>query len=198
MAAINTALKWTASGIRVAIAKMRLRSRLRLPRGGKPVYLGRGVRLIAGSGGCIKLGTGAYIDDQSRLQVGESGLLSIGDYDYLNTNCRLTAIESITVGNYTMFGPNCCIFDHDHVFNAAGVSAELVSSPVSIGEKCWLCANVVITRGVKVADRCIVAAGAVATHDCVEGAALYAGMPAKLVKRFFSFNGSENRIKASE
>ena len=152
-------IKWTASAVRVAAAKARLGRRLRLPHGGKPVYLGRGARLVVEEGGAMELGRGAYVDDRCRLQVTAGARMSIGEGCYLNTNCRVVAAEDIRIGALTMFGPNVCVFDHDHIFDADGVHGELASAPISIGERCWLGADALVTKGVVISDRVCVGGG---------------------------------------
>nr|WP_274376925.1 DapH/DapD/GlmU-related protein [Desulforamulus reducens] len=46
-----------------------------------------------------------------------------------------------------------------------------------------MCANVTILPGVEIADNCVVAAGAVVTHNLIENGALYGGVPAKYIKK---------------
>lgn len=156
---IGKLIKWSASALRVASAKMRLGYKLRLPSGGKPVYLGRKVRLDVERGGVMEFGSGVYIDDRCRLQVCSDAHMSIGEGCYLNTNCRVVAAEELNIGAQTMLGPNACVFDHDHVFDAEGVHGDLISAPVVIGERCWLGANVLITKGVSLADKICVGGG---------------------------------------
>ena len=156
---IGKLIKWSASAARLAAAKARLGGRLRLPHGGKPVYLGRGARLVVEEGGVMELGCGTYVDDRCRLQVSSGACMSLGEGCYLNTNCRVVAAECVSVGAHTMFGPNACVFDHDHVFDAEGVHGELASAPIAIGERCWLGANVLVTRGVTIADKICVGGG---------------------------------------
>ena len=179
---IGKLVKWTASAARVAVAKARLGRRLRLPHGGKPVYLGRGVRLVVADGGVMELGHGAYIDDRCRLQVCRGARVSLGEGCYLNTNCRVVAAEDISVGEHTMFGPNVCVFDHDHVFDDEGVHGDLISAPIAIGERCWLGANVLVTKGASIADRICVGGGVVVTRP-LEEPGVYVGTPARLVRR---------------
>ena len=156
---VGKLFKWSASAARVVLVKIQLGHRLRLPHDGKPVYLGRGARLVVAEGGVMELGRGVYIDDRCRLQVSTGAHMSVGEGCYLNTNCRIVAAEYISIGGRTMFGPNACVFDHDHVFGADGVRGELVSAPISIGERCWLGANALVTKGVSIADKICVGGG---------------------------------------
>lgn len=176
-------MKWGASALRVLAAKVRLGSKLRIERGSKPVYLGRGVRLLVKPNGQIHFGAGAYIDDYSRLQVDDGASLHIGSYAYLNTNCRVVAAESIEIGSHTMLGPNVCVYDHDHVFDGAGVHGDLKSSPIHLGERCWIAANSLITRGVEVGDNILIGGASVVTDSLLEPG-VYVGAPARLIRRF--------------
>lgn len=106
---IGKLIKWSASALRVASAKMRLGNKLRLPSGGKPVYLGRSVRLDVERGGVMEFGSGVYIDDRCRLQVCSGARMIIGEGCYLNTNCRVVAVDDLNIGAQTMFGPNVCV-----------------------------------------------------------------------------------------
>lgn len=148
-------IKWGASSLRVAAAKLRLGSRLRLHRGGKPVYLGHGVRLMVQPGGRMELGAGVYIDDSSRLQVNSGATMRVGDYVYMNTNVCVVAVECIEIGSHAMVDSNVCIDDHDHVFDTDGVHSELKTAPIHIGVRCWLGSNAIVTRGITVANRII-------------------------------------------
>lgn len=174
-------VKWCASFLRILVAKIRLGNRLKIDWGLKPVYLGRGVRLLVKRGGQMRLGVGAYIDDYSRLQVNNDASLCIGDFVYLNTNCRVAAGESIKIGSHTMLGPNVCVYDHDHVFDENGVRGELSCSPVYIGERCWIAANTLVTRGVEIADKVLVGGGSVVTDSLLESG-VYVGVPAILMR----------------
>ena len=179
---IGKLVKWSVSAARVVVAKMKLRRGLQLPHGGKPVYLGRGVRLAVAKGGVLELGRGTYIDERCRLQVSAGAHMFLGEGCYLNTNCRVVAAEDIRIGAHVMFGPNVCVFDHDHVFDGDGVHGELACSPISIGERCWLGANALVTKGVAIADRICIGGGGVVTRSLAEPG-VYVGMPARLVRR---------------
>lgn len=80
--------------------------------------------------------------------------------------------ESVRVGDDTLFGPIVQVYDREHEFNREGVSSELFHAPTSIGRCCWLCANVVVTRGCAIANRSLVSANSVITRDLLEEGAL--------------------------
>lgn len=175
--------KWGASAVRVAKARVAAGGRMRVA-AGKPLYLGKGARIVLGEGASCSFGSGVYLSPGCVVQVGNGASLTIEDGVYMNEGCRVTVVESARIGAGTLFGPNVQIYDHDHRFDRGGVHSELRSASVAIGERCWLCANVVVTSGCSIADRALVSANSVVTRDLAEEAALYAGAPARLIKRY--------------
>lgn len=58
-----------------------------------------------------------------------------------------------------------------------------IDEMITIGNNVWLCANVTVLPGVTISDNIVVAAGSVVTGDLLEENSLYAGVPAKFIKR---------------
>ena len=54
-------------------------------------------------------------------------------------------------------------------------------SPVTIGDHVWITSNTILTKGVSVADGCIIAQGAVVTKPIEEHNCLIGGVPAKII-----------------
>ena len=180
---LSKVFKWGASALRVAKVRFVTGSRIKIA-SGKPLYLGKNVRLIMGEGSSIIVGSGAYLSPGCVIRVDDGATLVLEDGVYMNEGCRVTVVESARIGAYTLFGPNVQVYDHDHEFDRGGVRSELLHAPVSIGRHCWLCANVVVTRGCAIAERSLVSANSVVTLDLLEEGALYAGAPARLIKRY--------------
>ena len=151
---------------------------------GKPLYLGKGARVRLGKGATCSIGSGVYLSPRCVIDVADGARLVIEDGVYMNEACRVTVVDDVRIGADTLFGPNVQIYDHDHKFNCWGVRSELNSKPSRIGKNCWLCANVVVTRGCSIADRSLVSANSVVTHALADEGALYAGAPARLIKRY--------------
>ena len=97
----------------------------------------------------------------------ENGTLTIGDNVGLNTNCIIACHGSIKIGNNVEFGPNVCVYDHDHDFRAEGglKAKKFVIAPVVIGEGTWIGANVIILKGTKIGRNCVIGAGSVVSGD---------------------------------
>ena len=74
----------------------------------------------------------------------------------------ISCLEEVSIGAGCRFGPNVKVFDNDHKFSArGGVSQEHTTSPVTIGDHCWLGANVTVLRGTEIGDNCVIGAGCV-------------------------------------
>lgn len=101
----------------------------------------------------------------------------ISQYSYIS--------GSVTIGDHVLIGPCCSLPAGNHKFNAEKgwfcdrTEADFDNSIV-IGEGSWLCANVVVSAGVKVGKCNLICAGAVVTKD-TEDYAIMAGVPAKKI-----------------
>lgn len=174
---VSKLFKWGASMVRVIGCRLSNRGRLKVARG-KPLYLGKGARIHVEKNGVCRLGYGTYISRGCLLQVNGEGRLDVGDNVFFNENCHVVVQEKIHIGEATLFGPNVCIYDHDHIFDDCGVHSDLESLPVWLGARCWIAANAVVTKGVRVVDGVLVGAGSVVTRP-LDIAGVYAGAPAK-------------------
>ena len=58
------------------------------------------------------------------------------------------------------------IYDHNHKYDSHQVyHQEFNTSPICIGENCWIGSNVVILKGVTIGDNVIIGAGCVIHKD---------------------------------
>lgn len=128
------------------------------------------------------LGRFLMVDGPLYLKCVGDGTLSIGNRCFFNHNCSITCVRQIVIGNGCNFANNVVIVDHDHVITSEGVSGKLISAPVVIGNRVWVGANSVITRGVTIGDGAVIAAGAVVTKD-VPAHEVWGGVPARFIRR---------------
>ena len=91
------------------------------------------------------------------------GVLKIGDNVGLNTNCIIACHEKIEIGSNVEFGPNVCVYDHDHDFRAEGglKAGKFKTAPVFIGEGTWIGANSIILKGTQIGRDCVIGAGSI-------------------------------------
>ena len=118
-------------------------------------------RIYGRNGGSIYLGK-KVSSSRNVVIVANGGSLVIGDGSSFSANCALVAHDTILIGEKCMFGPGVKIYDHDHLFDEFGSKQnEYKSTPITIGQKCWIGTNVIILRGTCIGDGCIIGAGTV-------------------------------------
>lgn len=146
--------------------------------------------------GCDSLLNGHFVIENS------SGKILIGDRTFISGGLFIS-INSIIIGNDVMFSWGCTVMDNDaHSLswrdrindvtdwkrgfeqNQIGKFknwSKVESSPVIIGDKCWIGFNVIILKGVTIGEGAVVAAGSVVTKN-VAPYTLVAGNPARYIK----------------
>ena len=109
-----------------------------------------------------------------------------GPYSFIADGCRIG--PRVSIGAYTMFGPNVVVTGSDHNFDVPGVpmifSGRPVLSKTVIGDDVWIGHGTVIMSGVTIGDGVIVGANSVVTKD-LQAFGIYAGAPAVRIKERF-------------
>ena len=120
--------------------------------------------------GLINIGYNCDFAPYSDFEVHGSGFLSIGKGCFFNRFCVISAQESVKIGDGCMFGPGVKVFDNNHKHSPeCGVSPELTTAPVIIGNKCWICSDVIILKGARIGDNCVIGAGCVVRGEIPAG-----------------------------
>ena len=88
----------------------------------------------------------------------------------------------IVIGRKCIVGPRASINANDHLFaRDKNVRDQgFLHAPVTIEDGCWIAANVVINKGVRLAEGTVVGAHSVVTKD-TESFSIYAGIPARKI-----------------
>jgi maltose O-acetyltransferase len=150
-----------------------LREYNRTPRGDRE----RRTALLAdllGSVGSAEIFAPLYCDYGFNVHVGE-------DF-FANFDCVMLDAAEITFGDACMLGPGVHVYTSTHPLDAEERAAGLErGEPVTAGDHVWIGGQAVLTPGVTVGDRAVVAAGAVVTGD-VPPDVVVAGNPATVVK----------------
>lgn len=93
--------------------------------------------------------------------------------------CYLQGAGTIRFGDYVQLAPNVGILSANHdLYDQRKYNV----APIVIGDYSWIGMNSVVTAGVTLGPRTIVAAGAVVTKSFPDGYCVLAGVPAKVVK----------------
>ena len=90
----------------------------------------------------------------------------VGSHVYANFGLTLVDDTTITIGDYTMIGPNVTLAAAGHpVLPELREQGLQYNAPVVIGRNCWLGAGVLVMPGVTIGDNTVVGAGSVVTKD---------------------------------
>ena len=111
--------------------------------------------------------------------------LEIGDNVSIHEQCNINAFGGVRIGNNVSISHGVSIVSFNHTWTDGNVPIKYnpsVPGAVVIGDDVWVGCGSRILAGVTIGNRVVIAAGAVVTKDC-EPNGVYAGVPAKLVKR---------------
>jgi acetyltransferase-like isoleucine patch superfamily enzyme len=109
----------------------------------------------------------------------------IGSGTFLNLGVMVAALERVEIGDHCMFANGCLVTDADHRVDdlTRPITWQGFTSrgPTRIGDNVWCGANVVVTSGVTIGERCVVGANAVVTGD-LPPFSIAAGAPARVIR----------------
>ncbi len=118
------------------------------------------------------------------LEAGATGRIVIGPSTFLNLDVQIAAIDLVEIGADCLLSRGCFIADNNHRFDQLdrGLDEQGLSSrgPVRIGDHVWPGANVVVTSGVTIGERCVVGANSVVTRD-LPPFSVAVGAPARVI-----------------
>jgi acetyltransferase-like isoleucine patch superfamily enzyme len=134
----------------------------------------------------LEIGEHALLEPHVWLTATAPGRIAIGEGTFLNIAVQVAAVESVEIGAHCMFANGCFVTDANHRFDDPdrpvpwqGFSSK---GPTRVGDNVWCGANVVITSGVTVGERCVIGANSVVTTD-LPPFSIAAGAPARVIKQ---------------
>lgn len=111
--------------------------------------------------------------------------IELGDGVFVNRDVMLDDRAPLTIGDHTMLAAGVTIETHGHVYDDLSkpiMHSGRTRAPVSVGRDCLIGYNAVVLSGVTIGDRCIVASNSVVTRD-VPDRTIVGGVPAREIKR---------------
>jgi len=140
----------------------------------------KGGKLLLGEHVTIARGT-AIVIDGARMQIGNNF--------FCNDDCFFTCDRDITIGNDNLYGWRVEMNTTDgHDILENGEKKER-SKPISIGNHVWICADSHISKGVVIADDCVVAQRSLVLKQHTNPHTLIGGMPARDIKSGIAWRG---------
>ncbi|MET7280381.1 DapH/DapD/GlmU-related protein [Kribbella sp. NPDC005582] len=135
--------------------------------------------------GRLEVGEHAMFEPNVWITVGDEAKVRIGAGTILNIAVMVAALELVEIGAHCMLANGCFVTDSNHRFDDPerpvpwqGFDSK---GPTRIGDNVWLGANVVVTSGVTIGERCVVGANSVVTRD-LPPYSIAAGAPAKVLR----------------
>ena len=137
---------------------------------------------------------------EGRLEIGQHTLLEpgvwitapgharirIGSGVFLNLGVMVAATELVEIGSHCMLANGCFVSDADHRFDdphrPVPWQGFTTKGPTRVGDNVWCGANVVITSGVTIGERCVIGANSVVTSD-IPSFSIAAGAPAQVLRQ---------------
>ena len=110
------------------------------------------------------------------------GELSVGRNSFISVACFFDLSERIEIGKNVSIAMRSVFIASTHEIGSLEKRAgNAIAGPITIGNGCWIGANVTALPNVRIGDGVIIAAGSVVTRDCAPNS-LYAGVPAQKIK----------------
>jgi acetyltransferase-like isoleucine patch superfamily enzyme len=142
--------------------------------------------------GRLTIGEHSLLEPQCWITISEGARVRIGSGTFLNIGTMIAASDEVTVGDHVMFANGCFVGDADHRFDNPDMPLTwqgfTSKGPVKIGSNVWFGVNCVVTSGVTIGDRCVIGSNSVVTRDLPAGV-VAAGAPAQIIKEI-EFRGA--------
>jgi maltose O-acetyltransferase len=128
-----------------------------------------------------KMGEGSWIEPPFYCDYGYN--IAAGKDFYMNFDCVILDVAPVTIGDNVMCGPKVQLLTATHSLNAQerNFSGTELGKPITIGNRVWLGAGVIVCPGVNIGDEAVIGAGSVVTRDIPPGV-FAAGNPCKVIK----------------
>jgi len=141
----------------------------------------------------FEMGAGSVIESFSTINNGV-GDVFIGNNTFVGMSNVL--IGPLRLGNNIIMAQNIVASGLNHIYediNVPIVKQNVTTAQITIGDDCWIAANVVITAGVTIGKHCVIAAGAVVTKS-IPDYSVAVGNPARVIKQFNHATGQWVRV----
>jgi acetyltransferase-like isoleucine patch superfamily enzyme len=141
--------------------------------------------LEALSEGRLEIGAHTLFEPHVWITAPGAARVRIGSGTFLNIGVMVASLRLVEIGNHCMFANGCFVTDSAHRFDdpIQPVPWQGFTSrgPTRVGDNVWCGANVVITSGVTIGERCVIGANSVVTAD-LPPLTIAAGAPARVLK----------------
>jgi len=140
---------------------------------GRNIHLGKHAQIICASDNCVRFTS--WPSKQADAEI------VIGDYCLISPGVRISAAQSIHIGDNCMLAAMVTISDSDWhgIYNR--IRPFRCTKPVVIENNVWLGERVIVMKGVTIGENSVVGAGSVVTKN-IPPNTVAAGNPARVIK----------------
>ena len=127
---------------------------------------------------------GVVIQPGACIHVSKYGHLILEGRNYIGTQSLLVCHRNVTIGYNTQFSWNCQLSDTDFHFIKNLDSGEIKDNcnPINIGPNVWIGNHVIISKGVSIADGCIVGMNSFVNKSITKSNTISIGSPARTLE----------------
>ncbi len=140
---------------------------------GRNIHVGKYAQIICSSDNCVRFTT--WPSKQADAEI------VIGDYALISPGTRISAAQSIRIGDNCMIAANAYISDSDWhgIYNR--IRPFRCTKPVVLANNVWLGERVIVNKGVTIGENSVIGAGSVVTKN-IPANSIAAGNPARVIK----------------
>jgi acetyltransferase-like isoleucine patch superfamily enzyme len=144
--------------------------------------------------GRLQIGRHTLLEPNCWITIADEGRVSIGEGCFLNLHTMVASQVSVTIGDHVMFANGCFVSDASHRYDDLDTPVPWQGfeskGPTTIGSNCWFGIGCVVTSGVTIGERCVIGANSVVTRD-LPPRVIAAGAPAKVIREIDYGPGEE-------
>ena len=119
--------------------------------------------------GRLEIGAHTLFEPNVWITAPDDARVRIGSGTFLNIGVMVASVELVEIGDHCMFANGCFVTDGNHRFDDLEKPVTwqgfTTKGPTRVGDNVWCGAHVVITSGVTVGERCVIGANSVVTED---------------------------------
>jgi acetyltransferase-like isoleucine patch superfamily enzyme len=135
--------------------------------------------------GRLEIGAGTHLEPNVWITAPEQARVRIGEGCFLNQGVMVASHALVEIGDHCMLANGCFVTDASHRYDDPELPITwqgfTSKGPTRIGDNCWLGTNVVVTDGVTIGRRCVIGANSVVTRD-LPPFSVAAGAPARVLR----------------
>ena len=136
--------------------------------------------------GRLEIGAQTLLEPHVWLTAPGEARIRIGSGTFLNIAVMVAALELVEIGDHCMLANGCFVSDSSHRFDDPHLPVPWQGfasrGPTRIGDNVWCGVGVVVTSGVTIGERCVIGANSVVTSD-IPAFSVAAGAPARVLRQ---------------